>query len=162
MTEARVWQLVGILGALVAAVVLRGAIVEFEAVATSPSATYADGLWAYGRGVLAGFLFVGAAATLVTAHVLRVIGGVRHRRAVWLRSAVAAGLAGVGLVVFEGTNVAEQIAASQIPEFWMTDGFPSVIAGCFLLLVAVLLLSGERMASHVIKSRSLRPPTTGS
>jgi hypothetical protein len=153
MTEARLWQAIGTLGLLVSAAILRVAIVDFEAVATSPSATYADGLFAYARGVLSAFLFVVATASLIAAHVMRVAGGVRHRTVVWLPAAAAIGVIGIALTIWKGATVAEEIAASQMAAFWMTNGFREVVAGCVLALLAALLVLGDRMASHAAKAR---------
>jgi hypothetical protein len=153
ITEASVWRGVGVLGMISSVAVLRVAMLDFDAVSNSPQATFGDGLWAIARGVLSGFFFTIAAFTLVTAHVLSVMAGARHRAVIWLTGASALGLTGIVLVIVKGLTVAARITAEELPFFWLANGFPEVVAGSFLCLVAGSLLLGERMATHAFQTR---------
>jgi len=92
--EARVWQVLGLLVVIAAALEIRFAAHQFTWTLNQKFAGIMDVLWPFAMGFFAGFLFLAGASAVILGGQLRVMTGGKHRSWMWRLGGALCCLAG--------------------------------------------------------------------
>ena len=154
--EARVWQVLGLLVVIAAALEIRSAAQQFTWTLNQKFAGIMDLLWPFAMGFFAGFLLLAGASAMILGGQLRVINGGKHRSWMWRLARAFCCLAGVVAIILKMTNVAmsREVRYGESPDFFgmLNNGdFAIAISGGFIFLLGVMLLTADRLSTHRIR-----------
>ena len=157
--EGMIWQVLGLLVVLAAALEIRSAAQHFTAAFSQKDAGAMDIVWPFAMEVFAGFLLLAGAAAMISGHVLRVLSGVTHRAWIWRLTGWFCCFAGVAVIVEKMTLVAMSRAGhyatslmkQNIDFFQMltSGGFAIWISGGYVFLLGIMLLMADRLGKRL-------------
>jgi len=153
--EGRVWQVLGLLVVIAAAMEIRSATQQFTWTLTqSKYAGAMDLVLPYAKGVFAGFLVLAGASAMISGRLLKVMNGGRHRGWIWKVAGLLCCLAGIVAIVAKMTDV----ALSRGVRISETEDFVSMVAngdlaiamsGGYVFLLGIMLLMADRLGSRL-------------
>jgi hypothetical protein len=157
--EGMIWQIVGLLVVIAAALEIRSAAQQFTATFSQKYAGEMDIVWPFAMEVFAGFLLVAGAAAMISGHVLRVMSGVTHRAWIWKLAGGLCCFAGLVVIVEKMTVVAmsrvghyaTSLMKQNLDFFQMltSGGFAVWISGGYVFLLGVMLLLADRLGKRL-------------
>jgi len=150
--EGMIWQVLGLLVVIAAALEIRSAAQQFTATFNQKYAGVMDVVWPFAMGAFAGFLLLAGAAALISGHVLRVMNGVTRCAWAWKLAGGLCCLGGVGVFVEKMTLVAMPRATRDLVrqnvdffQMLMSGGFAIWISGGYVFLLGIMLLIADRL-----------------
>lgn len=152
--EGRVWQVLGSLVAVAAALEIRSAAQQFNWTFSQKYAGFMDVVWPFAMGLFAGFLLLTGATAMISGHVLRVISGVTHRGWMWKVAGLFCCLAGAAviLVKMEEVVLSRGVRIAQSEDFYNMlghGGFALWISGGYVFLLGIMLLMADRVGTRL-------------
>lgn len=157
--EGMIWEVLGLLVVIAAALEIRSAAQHFTATFSQKYAGDMDVVWPFAMEVFAGFLLLAGAAAMISGHALRVMSGVTHRAWIWKLAGVFCCLAGMVVIVEKMTLVAMSRAEhysmslmKQHDDFlqMLTSGGLAIwISGGYVFLLGIMLLMADRLGKRL-------------
>ena len=153
--EGMIWQVLGLLVVIAAALEIRSAAQQFTwTLNESKHAGYMDVVWPFAMGVFAGFLLLAGASAMISGHVLRVMCGVPHRGWIWKLAGALCCLAGIVAIVAKMITVAmsRSVRIAQAYDFYEmvgSGGFAIWISGGYIFLLGIMLLLADRLGKRL-------------
>jgi hypothetical protein len=154
-----IWQVLGLLVVIAAALEIRSAAQQFTATFNQKYAGDMDVVWPFAMEVFAGFLLLAGSAAMMSGHVLRVMSGVTHRTWIWKLAGGFCCLAGMVVIVEKMTLVAMSRAGhysmslmKQNVDFFQmltSGGFAFWISGGYVFLLGIMLLMADRLGKSL-------------
>ena len=155
--EGMIWQVLGLLVMIAAAMEIRSAAQDFTATFSQNYTGEMDVVWPFAMEVFAGFLLLAGAAAMISGHVLRVLSGVTHRAWIWRLAGWFCCFAGIAVIVEKMTLVAMSreghyslSVMKQDQEFLQmlrSGGFAIWISGGYVFLLGIMLLMADRLGN---------------
>ena len=150
--EGMIWQVLGLLVVIAAALEIRSAAQQFTATFNQKYAGAMDVVWPFAMGVFAGFLLLAGAAAMISGHLLRAMNGVTRCAWAWKLAGGSCCLGGVGVFVEKMTLVAmsragRDLVKQDVDLFQMLNsgGFAIWISGGYVFLLGTMLLMADRL-----------------
>jgi hypothetical protein len=157
--EGMIWQIVGLLVVIAAALEIRSAAQQFTATFSQKYAGEMDIVWPFAMEVFAGFLLLAGAAAMISGHVLRVLSGVTHRAWIWRLAGWFCCFAGIAVIVKKMTLVAMSREGhyslslmkqdSDFMQMLTSGGFAIWISGGYVFLLGIMLLMADRLGKRL-------------
>ena len=157
--EGMIWQALGSLVLIAAALEIRSAAHQFTATFNQGFAGDMDIVWSFAMEVFAGFLLLAGASAMISGHVLRVVSGATHRAWVWRLAGGFCCFAGMVVIVGKMTLVATSRAShfsmsllKQHMDFLQmltSGGFAIWISGGYVFLLGIMLLMADRLGKRL-------------
>jgi len=161
-TEGFIWQVLGLLVALAAALEIRSAMQQFPNLLNSKAVGTLDIVWLWAAGIFAGFLLLAGASALISGHVLRVMSGSRHRPWMWKLTGWVCCVAGVAAIVVKMTYVAmwrrSPVEHVYFYEMLVNGDFAAAISGAYLFLLGTMLLMADRLGLRLRRGGGAESP----
>lgn len=165
-TEGFIWQVIGLLVAIGAAVTIRSAAKGFSNIFNSrgagPGTGTLDIAWFWAVGTFAGFLLLAGVSAMISGHLLRVMSGSSHRNWIWKIAGWVCCFAGVIAMVVKMTDVAmwRRSPVEGVYFFRMLSqgDFAIGISGAYLFLVGIMLLMADRLGMRLRRMSRAESP----
>jgi hypothetical protein len=159
--EGLIWQALGLLVVIAAAMEIRSVTQQLTWLSTQKSYGAMDVVWPYALGVYAGFLLLAGATAMISGHVLRVMGGGRHRGWTWKLAGLFCCLASMAMIVAKMTHVAMSrgVRGGEAYDFFnmLTNGdFVIAMSGGYLFLLGIMLLMADQLGARLRRLKSVQ------